>query len=140
MRRSRAALHTLHDDYAGDSSARAVDVYVPAGHDRQGLPHIVDFVGFTSSGLSHTNWVGLPRELVGAARPAGGNSACRLSSSPFRTGCTPPSAIAIKALTREHQKPWESAVSRREAIAKDRASTARDLLGLVQTKEQGETR
>jgi hypothetical protein len=28
----------------------------------------------------------------------------------------------------------------REAIAKDRASTARDLLGLGQTKEQGETR
>ena len=28
----------------------------------------------------------------------------------------------------------------REAIAKDRASTARDLLGLVQTKEEGETR
>jgi len=41
-----------------DSSARAVDVYVPAGHDGQGLPLLVDLAGFTSSGLYHTNWVG----------------------------------------------------------------------------------
>jgi hypothetical protein len=30
-------------------------VYVPAGCDGQGLPLLVDLVGFTSSGLSHTN-------------------------------------------------------------------------------------
>src|SRR5260370_40389888 len=46
-----------------DSSMRVVDVCVPAGHDGQGLPLIVDLVGFTSSGLSHTNWVGF-RENV----------------------------------------------------------------------------
>jgi hypothetical protein len=31
----------------GDPSARVVDVYVPAGHDGQGLPLLVDLVGFT---------------------------------------------------------------------------------------------
>jgi hypothetical protein len=46
-----------------DSSVRVVDVYLPAGHDGQGLPLIVDLVGFTSSGLSHTNWAGF-RENV----------------------------------------------------------------------------
>src|ERR1700726_5099964 len=58
-----------------DPSARVVDVYVPAGHDGQGLPLLVDLVGFTGSGLSHTNWVGfrenLPERLhplVGAKR------------------------------------------------------------------------
>src|SRR5258708_29901992 len=53
----------LKSNMLGDPSARAVDVYVPAGHDGQGLPLLVDLVGFTSSGLSHTNWVGF-RENV----------------------------------------------------------------------------
>src|SRR5260370_35516379 len=48
----------LKNNMLGDSSVRVVDVYVPAGHDGQGLPLLVDLVGFTSSGLSHTNWVG----------------------------------------------------------------------------------
>jgi S-formylglutathione hydrolase FrmB len=39
-----------------DPVARAVDVYVPAGTNGQGLPLLVDLVGITSSGLSHTNW------------------------------------------------------------------------------------
>src|SRR3954470_22604257 len=46
----------LKSNMLGDPSARAVDVYVPAGCDGQGLPLLVDLVGFTSSGLSHTNW------------------------------------------------------------------------------------
>ena len=53
----------LKNNMLGDPSARAVDVYVPAGHDGAGLPLLVDLVGFTSSGLSHTNWVGF-RENV----------------------------------------------------------------------------
>jgi hypothetical protein len=36
----------------GDPPVRVADVYVPAGHDGQGLPLLVDLVGFTSSGLS----------------------------------------------------------------------------------------
>jgi hypothetical protein len=48
----------LKSNMLGDPSARVVDVYVPAGHDGQGLPLLVNLVGFTGSGLSHTNWVG----------------------------------------------------------------------------------
>src|SRR5438132_4975066 len=53
----------LKSNMLDDSSVRVVDVYVPAGHDGQELPLLVDLVGFTSSGLSHTNWVGF-RENV----------------------------------------------------------------------------
>ena len=53
----------LQDNILGDPSERVVDVYVPAGHDGQGLPLLVDLVGFTSSGLSHTNWVGFRENL-----------------------------------------------------------------------------
>ena len=53
----------LESNMLGDRSARAVDVYVPAGHDGQGLPLLVDLVGFTGSGLSHTNWVGFRENL-----------------------------------------------------------------------------
>src|SRR5438067_12615501 len=47
----------LESNMLGDPSARVVDVYVPARHDGQGLPLLVDLVGFTGSGQSHTNWV-----------------------------------------------------------------------------------
>jgi enterochelin esterase-like enzyme len=53
----------LKSNMLGDPSMRVVDVYVPAGHDGQGLPLLVDFVGFTSSGLSETNWVGFHENL-----------------------------------------------------------------------------
>src|ERR1700750_2885910 len=53
----------LESNMLGDSSARVVDVYVPAGHDGQGLPLLVDLVGFTGSGLSHTNWVAFRENL-----------------------------------------------------------------------------
>ena len=42
---------------------RDVDVYVPAGHDGRGLPLLVDLVGFTGSGLSHTNWTGFRENM-----------------------------------------------------------------------------
>jgi Putative esterase len=53
----------LKSNILGDPSVRVVDVYVPAGHDGQGLPLFVDPVGFTSSGLSETNWVGFRENL-----------------------------------------------------------------------------
>src|SRR5437660_1551108 len=53
----------LKRNMLGDPSARIVDVYVPPGHDGQGLPLLVDLVGFTGSGLSHTNWVGFRENL-----------------------------------------------------------------------------
>jgi hypothetical protein len=53
----------LKSNMLGDPSLRAVDVYVPAGHDGRGLPLLVDLVGYTSSGLSHTNWIGFRENL-----------------------------------------------------------------------------
>ena len=60
---AQGAVHRLHLDSAalagnllGDPTRRAVDVYVPAGQDGAGLPLLVDLVGYTGSGLSHTNW------------------------------------------------------------------------------------
>jgi hypothetical protein len=53
----------LKTNMLGDPSARVVDVYLPAGHDGKGLPLLVDLVGFTGSGLSHTNWVGFRENL-----------------------------------------------------------------------------
>src|SRR5947209_4459861 len=53
----------LKNNMLGDPSVRLVDIYVPAGHDGEGLPLLVDLVGFTSSGLSQTNWVGFRENL-----------------------------------------------------------------------------
>src|SRR5437667_4402696 len=53
----------LRSNMLGDPSERVIDVYLPAGHNVQGLPLLVDLVGFTSSGLSHTNWVGFRENL-----------------------------------------------------------------------------
>jgi S-formylglutathione hydrolase FrmB len=47
----------LKNNMLGDPTTRAVDVYVPAGQTGDGLPLLVDLVGFTGSGPSHTNWV-----------------------------------------------------------------------------------
>lgn len=46
----------LKENLLGDPSERRIDVYVPAGHDGRGLPLLVDLVGFTGGGPSHTNW------------------------------------------------------------------------------------
>jgi len=46
----------LGSNILGDPTDRSVDIYVPAGHDGEGLPLLVDLVGITSSGLSQTNW------------------------------------------------------------------------------------
>src|SRR4051795_11609529 len=53
----------LKANMLGDPSERVVDVYIPAGHDGQGLPLLVNLVGFTSSGLSHTNWTAFRENL-----------------------------------------------------------------------------
>jgi hypothetical protein len=53
----------IKSNMLGDPSARVVDVYLPAGHDGRGLPLLVNLVGFTSSGLSQTNWVGFRENL-----------------------------------------------------------------------------
>lgn len=53
----------LNANILGDPTARAVDVYVPAGQNGRGLPLLVDLVGITSSGLSHTNWAGFSENM-----------------------------------------------------------------------------
>ena len=40
----------------GDPTTRIVDVYVPAGHTGEGLPLLVDLVGYTAGGPAHTAW------------------------------------------------------------------------------------
>ena len=45
----------LKDNMLGEPTVRVVDVSVPAGHDGEGLPLLVDLVGFTGSGLSRTH-------------------------------------------------------------------------------------
>jgi poly(3-hydroxybutyrate) depolymerase len=45
----------LAGNLLGDPHRREVDVYVPAGS-ADGLPLLVDLVGFTGSGLTHTAW------------------------------------------------------------------------------------
>jgi enterochelin esterase-like enzyme len=60
----RGALHRITVDsdalagnLLGDPSRRDIDVYLPPGRaDAAGLPLLVDLVGFTGSGLSHTSW------------------------------------------------------------------------------------
>ncbi|HTO41381.1 MAG TPA: alpha/beta hydrolase-fold protein, partial [Rhizomicrobium sp.] len=46
----------LQSNMLGDPTERVIDVYLPAGHDGNGLPLLVDIVGFTSGGPAHTNW------------------------------------------------------------------------------------
>jgi hypothetical protein len=86
----------LKSNMLNDSSARVVDVYVPAGHDGQGLPLLVDLVGFTSSGLSHTNWVGFRENvperldrLIGEQRTNGTVDTVTAAQKAYRTCLVP---------------------------------------------------
>jgi S-formylglutathione hydrolase FrmB len=54
---------SLRGNMLGDPTTRAVDVYTPAGENGHGLPLLVDLVGFTSSGLSQTNWSGFRENM-----------------------------------------------------------------------------
>src|SRR5437868_14935379 len=46
----------LEGNLLGDPADRLIDVYVPAGATGEGLPLLVDLVGFTAGGPAHTNW------------------------------------------------------------------------------------
>ena len=46
----------LKANLLGDPTRRRIDVYRPHGSDGQGLPLLVDLVGFTAGGPAHTNW------------------------------------------------------------------------------------
>src|ERR1700692_3236205 len=79
----------LKNNMLDDSWVRAVDVYVPAGHDGQGLPLLVDLVGFTSSGLSHTNWVGFRENVPERLHPVMGGESV-LPRGVALPACLPP--------------------------------------------------
>lgn len=46
----------LQGNLLGDPTEREIGVYLPAGHNGQGLPLLVDLVGFTAGGPAHLNW------------------------------------------------------------------------------------
>ncbi|MEQ1756542.1 MAG: alpha/beta hydrolase-fold protein [Micropepsaceae bacterium] len=46
----------LKGNMLGDPTRRMIDVYVPHGYDGSELPLLVDAVGYTGGGPSHTNW------------------------------------------------------------------------------------
>lgn len=46
----------LEENLLGDPPTRVIDVYTPAEHKPEGLPLLVDLVGFTAGGPAHTNW------------------------------------------------------------------------------------
>jgi len=46
----------LEDNPLHDPATRIIDVYLPAGRKSDGLPLLVDLVGFTAGGPAHTNW------------------------------------------------------------------------------------
>jgi enterochelin esterase-like enzyme len=46
----------LQDNLLGDPTMRVIDVYVPAATKSEGLPLLIDLVGFTAGGPAHTNW------------------------------------------------------------------------------------
>src|SRR3981189_2751461 len=87
----------LKSNMLGYLAARVVDVYVPAGHDGQGLPLLVNLVGFTSSGLSQTNWVGFRENLPERLDRLIGAQLMPQSSSPFPIGS--PGLAAISTST-----------------------------------------
>lgn len=73
----------LRGNLLDDPTERAVHVYVPSGHNGAGLPLLVDLVGFTGGGPSHTNWKGF-----------GENAPERLDRL-IGTGAMPPVAVAF---------------------------------------------
>src|SRR5262245_27102970 len=57
VRRFTIDSQALVGNRLGDPVRRELQLYLPAGHaDGGGLPLLVDLVGFTGSGQSHTNW------------------------------------------------------------------------------------
>ncbi len=46
----------LQNNRLGDPATRIADVYVPHGHTGEGLPLLVDLVGYTAGGPAHTAW------------------------------------------------------------------------------------
>ncbi len=82
VRRLTLASQALIGNLVDASPERAIDVYVPAAG-AAGAPLLVDLVGFTGGGLSHTAW-----------RPFGENVPARLDRL-IATGAMPPAVVAF---------------------------------------------
>ena len=82
VRRLTLESAVLGDNLVGASPVRAVDLYVPAAG-AAGAPLLVDLVGFTGGGLSHTAW-----------RPFGENVPDRLDRL-IASGAMPPVVVAF---------------------------------------------
>ena len=89
----------------GNPWVRVVDVYVPAGHDGEGLPLLVDLVGFTGSGLSHTNWVGFRENVPERLDRLIGEERMPPSSSPFPIAS--PTSAANQYINSASASAWE---------------------------------
>jgi hypothetical protein len=72
---------------------------------------LVDLVGFTGSGLSHTNWVGFQENLPEPLDRLIGEQPCRLSSSPFPIAS--PGSAATSRSTRQRWVPGRISCSTR---------------------------
>ncbi len=53
----------LKGNFLGEDTSRVVDVYLPADAKPEGLPLLVDLVGFTAGGPAHTNWKNFSENL-----------------------------------------------------------------------------
>jgi enterochelin esterase-like enzyme len=53
----------LKGNFLREPTAREIDVYLPAGVKPEGLPLLVDLVGFTGGGPVHTNWKNFSENL-----------------------------------------------------------------------------
>ncbi len=73
----------LKTNMLGDPTERLIDVYILHGHKGDGLPLLVDLVGFTAGGPVHTNW-----------KNFGENLPERLDRL-IATGAMPPTAVAF---------------------------------------------
>ncbi|MTH97246.1 esterase family protein [Roseibium sp. RKSG952] len=56
LHRFKIPSQILGSNRLGDPSDREVIVYIPHGETGEGLPLLVDLVGFTAGGPAHTNW------------------------------------------------------------------------------------
>lgn len=84
VRRFTIESRVLAGNRLGDPTSRALQLYLPAGWDgARPLPLLVDLVGYTGSGQSHTNW-----------RPFTENLPERLDRL-IGTGAMPPVAVAF---------------------------------------------
>jgi enterochelin esterase-like enzyme len=83
VRRLSFPSRVLRDNLLRDPADRAIDVYIPPGHDGRALPLLVDLVGFTGGGPAHTNWRSFTENLP--------EQADRLIAS----GTMPPCVIAF---------------------------------------------